>query len=118
MKCYIRGNIKSIIFESESSLYKVGIFRVKETNISELNEYTDKSISFTGTFNELNTNLEYIFYGDIVNHPKYGTQLNVTSYEIKEPTDTDSIVLYLSSGMFKGVGLKTAKRIVENARRD
>ncbi len=118
MKCYIRGNIKSIIFESESSLYKVGIFRVKETNISELNEYTDKSISFTGTFNELNTNLEYIFYGDIVNHPKYGTQLNVTSYEIKEPTDTDSIVLYLSSGMFKGVGLKTAKRIVEKFGKD
>ena len=35
------------------------------------------------------------------------------NYEIKAPSDLDSLVLYLSSGMFKGIGLKTAKRIVE-----
>ena len=49
----------------------------------------------------------------MVNHPKYGWQYNVDTYEIKVPTDNESLVMYLSSGIFKGIGEKTAKRIVD-----
>ncbi len=118
MKKYIRGNIRKLIYESDTSPYKVGIFKVRETNIEELNEYVDKIISFTGSFAELNVDLEYIFYGELINHPKYGTQFSVSSYEIREPDDNDSLILYLSSGMFKGIGLVTAKKIVEKYGKD
>ena len=49
----------------------------------------------------------------MIEHPKYGIQFKTESYEIKEPTTTDAIILYLSSGIFKGIGVKTAKKIVE-----
>ena len=113
MKKYILGNIRKIIYESNNGPYKVGIFKVRETNDDEMNEYVNKVIGFTGNFAEVNPDVDYILYGRLVDHPKYGTQFDVLNYEIKAPSDLDSLVLYLSSGMFKGIGLKTAKRIVE-----
>ena len=110
---YILGSIRKIIFESNTGPYKVGLFRVKETNDEELNEYVNKIIGFTGNINEVNDEVEYKLYGKMVNHPKYGLQYNVESYEIVPPSDIDSLVLYLSSGLFKGIGVKTAKKIVE-----
>ena len=113
MKKYIVGNIRKIIYESNNSPYKVGIFKVRETNDEDLTEYINKVIGFTGSFNEVNDNVDYIFYGKLTNHPKYGVQYTVENYEIKEPSDTESLILYLSSGMFNGIGVKTAKKIVE-----
>lgn len=113
MKKYILGNIRKIIYESNNGPYKVGIFKVRETNDDEMNEYVNKVIGFTGNFAEVNPDVDYILYGRLVEHPKYGSQFEVLNYEIKAPSDLDSLVLYLSSGMFKGIGLKTAKRIVE-----
>ncbi len=113
MKNYICGNIRKIIYESNNGPYKIGLFRVRETNDDETLMYVDKVIGFTGNFNDINLDLEYILYGKMYNHPKYGIQYNVETYELKPPTDTDSLILYLSSGMFKGIGEKTAKKIVE-----
>lgn len=113
MKSYILGNIRKIIYESNTGPYKVGIFKVRETNDEEVTPFLNKIIGFTGSFTEIDTDLDYIFYGKVVNHPKYGLQYQVDSYEVKAPNDVDSLVLYLSSGMFKGIGLKTAKKIVE-----
>ena len=113
MKKYILGNIRKIIYKSNNGPYKVGIFKVRETNDDEMREYVNKVIGFTGNFVEVNPDVDYILYGRLVEHPKYGTQFDVLNYEIKAPSDLDSLVLYLSSGMFKGIGLKTAKRIVE-----
>ncbi len=113
MKKYIRGSIRKIIFESNSGPYKVGLFKVKETNDEEAQEYVNKIIGFTGSFNEINEDVDYILYGKMYNHPKYGIQYNCDSYEIATPSDEEGLILYLSSGMFKGIGLKTAKKIVE-----
>ena len=113
MSNYILGSIKKIIFESNNSSYKVGLFKVKETNDPDAQIYINKIIGFTGNFNEIDENVDYILYGKMYDHPKYGIQFNAESYEISIPSDTDSLILYLSSGMFKGIGSKTAKKIVE-----
>ena len=113
MKNYISGNIRRIIYESNSGPYKVGIFKVRETNDDIMNEYVNKIIGFTGSFTDINTDLDYVLYGKLIDHPRYGIQYQVDSYEVKAPSDLDSLILYLSSGMFKGIGLKTAKKIVE-----
>ncbi len=113
MNKYIIGSIRKIIFESNNSPYKVGLFKVRDTNDEDMIIYKDKVISFTGNFVEINNDVDYILYGKMVNHPKYGIQFNCESYEISIPSDSESLVMYLSSGIFKGIGNKTAKKIVE-----
>ena len=57
---------------------------------------------------------EYIYAtGTWKNHPTYGRQFSVENYKKELPATTDSILSYLSSGVIKGIGPVTAKRIVD-----
>ena len=51
--------------------------------------------------------------GRWVIHPDYGEQLKVEFYEKKLPQTVDAMERYLASGIIKGVGPATAKKIVE-----
>ena len=118
MESYIKGNIRKILFSSNASMYKVGLFKLRETNVDELSRYVGKTITFTGSISEINTELEYVLYGKMVDPPRYGFQFNASSYEALAPSDKDGIVMYLSSDMFKGIGEKTAKNIVDTLGED
>lgn len=110
MEEYISGNVRRIIFKGDNG-YTVGVFKVKNSTASF--EYLkNTTLSFTGYFHELEEEDNYIFHGSIINHPKYGEQFNVTFYERSIPEEKDSIVEFLSSGTFKGIGEKTAEKIV------
>ena len=52
-------------------------------------------------------------WGRWVHNAKYGRQFSVVQYERVMPADTASILRYLASRTIKGVGPKTAQRIVE-----
>lgn len=52
-------------------------------------------------------------YGKWVHNPKYGRQFSVSSYEKVMPADAVSILRYLASGAIKGIGPKTAQKIVD-----
>lgn len=105
---YIRGNFKKYIFHANSG-YTVGLFRVKDSNI----ELSSNTVTFTGYLPELNEIDNYHFEGEFIVHDKYGKQFNVTSYEVIMPDDTDNIVSFLSSELFKGIGEKKARTIVD-----
>lgn len=47
-------------------------------------------------------------------HPDYGEQIKVENYESAAPTSLESLERYLASGLIKGVGPSTAKRLVEH----
>ena len=108
MKTYIKGNYRKSIFHSEKG-YVIGLFKVRETNNNTLEEYINKTITFTGFFHELNDDDTYIFYGEETNHPRYGFQFSVTEYEKVKPEDKEGIIDFLSSDIFKGIGDKLAK---------
>lgn len=108
---YIKGQYKRNIFQSESG-YVVGLFRIKEVSSDSLQEYLNTTITFTGYFHELNDIDTYIFYGHFIEHEKYGKQFQVESYERCKPEEKDSIVEFLTSGLFKGIGEAKAKKIV------
>ncbi len=108
----IKGNVTKLLYESSTG-YKVGLFKVKECEGEDVRPYPNKTITFTGNFMPLNTEMNYMFVGKIVNHPRFGVQFQVESYESSLPSDIDGIVMYLSSGIFKGIGPKTAKAIVD-----
>lgn len=56
--------------------------------------------------------------GTMTEHPIYGEQMSVESYEIKAPEDTTSMERYLGSGAIKGVGAALAARIVRRFKAD
>ena len=112
MDIYIKGHYQRSIYQNSNG-YHIGLFKVKETNSEELTPFLDKMITFTGYFHELNDMDTYLFFGKMVEHPKYGIQFNVTSYERCKPEEKDAIVEFLTSGLFKGIGEKKAKSIVE-----
>ena len=111
MDIYIKGHYQRSIYQNSNG-YHIGLFKVKETNSEALTPFLDKTITFTGYFHELNDMDTYLFFGKLVEHPKYGTQFNVSSYERCKPEEKDAIVEFLTSGLFKGIGEKKAKSIV------
>ena len=114
---YIKGNLKRIIYKTDKG-YIVGLFKVKETDNEELEFYVNHTIPFTGYFHELNEDDLYLFNGKLIEHDKYGEQFQVESYERVMPEEKDSIVDFLSSGLFKGIGEKTAEKIVNVCGKD
>lgn len=112
MDIYIKGHYQRSIYQNSNG-YHIGLFKVRETNSPELTPFLDKTITFTGYFHELNDMDTYLFFGQMVEHPKYGLQFSVTSYERCKPEEKDAIVEFLTSGLFKGIGEKKAKAIVD-----
>ena len=111
MKEYIKGTYKRAIYTSNDFI--IGLIKIIETNDEEMEDYIDKLITFTGHFHELTIGDNYVFYGDKVIHPRYGFQYEVKEYEKILPQDKDGIVMFLSSDLFKGIGEKQAKKIVD-----
>lgn len=71
-----------------------------------------KVVVVTGAFPAFQTGDALILEGDWGSHPKYGKQFKATSFEYSASDDSD-IASYLASGLFPGIGEKTAERIVE-----
>ena len=109
---YIKGKVRNMIFESDNG-YKVGLFKIKETNDDEVKDFLNKTITFTGYFPDLNNDDTYIFNGKLVYNDKYGYQYQVSTYEREEPKGKDAVIEFLSSSLIKGCGEKTAILIVE-----
>jgi exodeoxyribonuclease V alpha subunit len=112
MNYYIKGNYRKSIFKSDKG-YVIGLFKVRETNDSKMEESINKTITFTGYFHDLNEDDTYIMYGEEINHPRYGLQYQVSEYERLKPNDIDGIQAFLSSDLFPGIGDKMAKNIVD-----
>ena len=53
------------------------------------------------------------FHGSWTVHPKFGRQFKATKAVEKKPATTAALEKYLGSGLIKGVGPKTAKKIVK-----
>ena len=113
---YIKGSYRSSIFEK--GLFVIGLFKVEETNIEDMRVYVNRTITFKGNFEALSRGEIYKFYGCCVDHPKYGFQFDVSSYEVIKPEGKDGVIAYLSSGIFGGIGKNTARIIVNTLGED
>ncbi len=97
--------------------------RIKYRN--EENGYTVLSLTDEGEEYTLVGNFHYISEGEMVEatgpmteHPVYGEQMTVETYEIKAPEDTAGMERYLGSGAVKGIGAALAARIVRRFKAD
>lgn len=107
---YIKGIVRQEIFYKEEDGYGVYVIQVQEASVDEgLDEVT-----VTGHFLRLQKDEIYIFYGEWVDHPKFGIQFQVERLQKELPDTKEAIIKYLSSDLFHGVGKKTAQRIVDH----
>ena len=108
MEFYFSGTIERIIFENPSNFFRILLLDIEDTDA----EFDNFEIIVTGTMADIMEGQDYTFWGTIVQHPKYGEQLKVTRYERAKPT-SKGLVKYFASDHFKGIGMKTAQKIVD-----
>ena len=109
---YIKGKVRQLIYEGSNG-YKIGLFKIKETDDEELKDFLNRTITFTGTFVELNFDDYYEFNGYYMYHERYGNQFVVKNYERILPDSKDALIEFLTSDLIKGCGIKTANKIVD-----
>mgnify|MGYP000211225442 FL=1 len=95
----ITGFIERIKFRNEENGYTV---------MSVTDQSDGDEVIMVGT-------LSYAAEGDMIQasgrmieHPVYGEQLQIESYEMKTPQDAESMERYLGSGAIKGIGVALA----------
>ena len=103
----VRGFVERIKFRNEENGYTV----------LSLADGKDETI-LVGTFHYISEGEMVEATGTMIEHPVYGEQLQVESYEIKTPEDNAAIERYLGSGAIKGVGAALAARIVKKFKAD
>ena len=98
------GVIVRVRFYSDETKFIVANVEVEEEN---------DVICMTGYMSYVNEEEKYRFTGYYVTHPRYGKQFQIESYEVIRSNDEEEIVRYLSSSLFKGIGVKQATLIVQ-----
>lgn len=102
-KIVIEGTVEYVIYQNEDNGYSICSFGVDDGDL----------ITVVGTLPYIGEGDHLSLTGEWVHNPKYGRQFKVESYEKQLPADVDSILRYLASGVIKGVGAKTAIKIVD-----
>ena len=98
----IKGEIGDIIFQNKENGYAVFTVFVQS-----------EEITCVGIVPMIHEGESLSVRGNWINHPVYGKQLQVQFYEKFMPTSQIGMEKYLSSGLIKGLGPKTSRKIVE-----
>lgn len=103
----ITGQIVSIIYYNEHNGYTVADM-----------DWEEQLVTVVGFFPELQEGEQVSLSGKWVTHPEYGMQFKAESFHVEIPSSEESIEKYLASGVIKGIGPVTAKRMVRHFGKD
>ncbi len=98
----LEGSVEQIVFCNEDNGYTVCDVAVDE-----------EMVTVCGIMPMLAEGDRLSVYGKWVHSPKYGRQFSAEQYERVMPADTASMLRYLASRTIKGIGPKTAVKIIE-----
>ncbi len=96
------GTVEEIIYRNENNGYSVLTMLCDGIHATAVGMMTDVNIGD-----------ELKLVGNWRTHISYGEQFSFEYYEYHMPSTSASILKYLSSGVVKGIGRATAKRLVE-----
>lgn len=99
----LTGSVEKVIYSNEENGYAV----------CDLGTDDDDLVTITGIMPYVADGDQLTVWGEWKHNPKYGRQFCVTQYEKSLPANAVAILRYLSSGAIKGVGKKTAQKIVD-----
>lgn len=97
------GTIERFTFRNPDSGWAV----VKLTE-----EASGAAVTVVGPMAQLTEGQRLKVRGKVIVHPKFGEQIQVETFEAIAPSSTEGIEAYLASGLVKGIGPATAKKIV------
>ncbi|HEY1348010.1 MAG TPA: ATP-dependent RecD-like DNA helicase [Ktedonobacteraceae bacterium] len=102
---YIQGIVERVTFHSEESGYTVA--RLKAPSVRDL-------ITIVGNFPDIHAGQTLRLGGYYHEHPRYGQQFQVVWAQETKPATLTGLEKYLGSGLIKGIGPVTARRIVKH----
>jgi len=97
----LTGTIKTIRFKSDDGFHILVISNGMVDTVA------------VGFFPKLSEGEYVVLDGEFVVHPKFGNQFKAVAIKKEEPKSKEALIRYLGSGLFKGVGEVSAKRIVD-----
>lgn len=103
----IQGYVDHIIYRNTENGYTVLVLVCEE-----------EELTCVGIFSDIVEGENIEAKGEFTEHPVYGRQFKVSSFEEKAPEDEIAIERYLGSGAIRGIGLALAARIVRRFKKD
>jgi len=100
----LEGTVERITYYSEEDGYTVARFQP---------EGRSDLVTVVGNLMSVNAGESLRLEGVWTSHPQYGRQFKVMSYQTVLPATVEGIRRYLGSGLIKGIGPVTARRIVK-----
>lgn len=97
------GSVEHVVYCNEENGYAV----------FHMNTGNEKPVVVVGNVPFIGVGESISVRGVWVSHPSYGEQFKVSYSERTMPEDENAILLYLSSGIIRGIGPVTAQRIVD-----
>ncbi|PHA00862.1 ATP-dependent RecD-like DNA helicase [Bacillus pseudomycoides] len=107
---FIKAQVLHTIFHNEENLYSVVSMKIIETNET----YDEKKVMITGHFPRMHEDEVFTLTGHFKDHPKYGKQYHIETFKKELPQTKTGMVQYLASDLFKGIGKRTAEKIVDH----
>ncbi len=103
----LKGYVEHIVYQNSENGYTV---------LNLVSE--EEEITCVGIFHGIGEGENLELSGEYTDHPSYGRQFKVTSFQVKPPEDIISMERYLGSGAIKGIGAALAARIVHKFKQD
>lgn len=101
----LSGTVERIVFTNEENGYTIARFRADSRY---------DLMTIVGPLAGVKPGARLKIEGLWKTHPKYGEQFEIQSYQEEMPATVEGIRKYLGSGLIKGIGPVTARRIAEH----
>ncbi len=99
----LEGTIDRITYYNEDTYYTVAKLKLKSGNLATV----------VGNLPPLYLGEVLAVKGEWVEHKEFGEQFSVAEWQSREPSSITGIERFLGSGLLKGIGPATAKKIVK-----
>lgn len=98
----LTGEIKEVIYRNEVNSYMIAVLETEqeETTVVGYLPFINKGDTIKAV-------------GNFVEHPEYGTQFKIETFEKTMPESLEALERYLANGKLKGIGPATAKKMVK-----
>lgn len=96
------GEIKEVIYKNELNSYMIAVIETEEeeTTVVGYLPFINKGDNIKAT-------------GNFIEHPEYGRQFKIETFEKTMPESLEGLERYLASGKLKGIGPATAQKMIK-----